>query len=77
MRAFHNNGTWEVIDLPNDKKVVGSKWVFTVIYKVDGEVEMYKARLVAQGFTQTYGVDKCIFFIYFTINFSIFFLFWS
>ncbi|KAH9735881.1 protein kinase domain-containing protein [Citrus sinensis] len=57
MRALHDNGTWEVVDLPKGKKVVGSKWVFTVKYKADGEVEKYKARLVAQGFTQTYGID--------------------
>ena len=37
--------------------MVGSKWVFTVKYKADGEVERYKTRLVAQGFTQTYGID--------------------
>jgi len=26
-------------------------------YKVDGTIESYKVRLVAKGFTQTYGVD--------------------
>ena len=26
-------------------------------YKVDGSLERYKARLVARGYTQTYGVD--------------------
>ncbi|KAH9668313.1 hypothetical protein KPL70_021366 [Citrus sinensis] len=57
MRALHDNGTWEVVDLPKGKKVVGSKWIFTVKYKANREVERYKARLVAQGFTQTYGID--------------------
>jgi len=31
--------------------------VFTIKYHVDGSVERYKARLVARGFTQTYGLD--------------------
>ena len=37
--------------------VVGSKWVFRVKYHADGSIERYKARLVAQGFTQIPGLD--------------------
>jgi len=36
---------------------VGCRWVYKVKYKVDGTLERYKARWVAQGFTQTEGVD--------------------
>jgi hypothetical protein len=43
--------------LPNEKEVVGCKWVFTIKHKVDGYVDQYKARLVENGFTQTYGID--------------------
>jgi hypothetical protein len=43
--------------LPDGKKTVGCKWVFTVKYNSDGSIERYKARLVAKGFTQTYGID--------------------
>ena len=57
MNALKKNGTWEVVDLPREKKVVGCKWVFTIKSKADGSVERYKARLVAKGFTQTYGID--------------------
>ncbi|RVX10349.1 Retrovirus-related Pol polyprotein from transposon RE1 [Vitis vinifera] len=57
MNALKKNDTWEVVDLPREKKVVGCKWVFTIKSKADGSVERYKTRLVAKGFTQTYGID--------------------
>jgi len=57
MNALRKNGTWEIVELPRGKKVVGCKWVFTIKSKVDRSVERYKARLVAKGFTQTYGID--------------------
>ena len=57
MEALDKNNTWELVSLPNGKKPVGCKWVYTIKYKADGSIERYKARLVAKGFTQTYGVD--------------------
>ena len=57
MKALEKNSTWELVELPRDKKTVGCKWVFTVKYKSDGAIERYKARLVAKGYTQTYGID--------------------
>ena len=57
MRALEKNQTWELIDLPKEKRTVGCKWVFTLKFKSDGSLERYKARLVAKGFTQTYGID--------------------
>ena len=57
MDALEKNETWELVELPKEKKLVGCKWVFTVKYKADGTLERYKARLVAKGYTQTYGID--------------------
>jgi hypothetical protein len=50
-------GTWTEVPRPSDKNVVGSKWVFRIKRKADGTIDKYKARLVARGFTQIYGVD--------------------
>ena len=37
--------------------VIGGKWVFRVKYNADESVERHKARFVAQGYSQKYGVD--------------------
>lgn len=57
MNALQKNRTWEIVDLPKEKKKVGCKWIFTVKCKNDGSIERYKARLAAKGFTQTNGID--------------------
>ena len=31
--------------------------MFSIKHKADGSIEWYKSRLVAKGYTQTYGVD--------------------
>lgn len=36
---------------------VGCKLVFSLKYKTDGSIERHKTKLVARGFTQTYGID--------------------
>ncbi|XP_050909631.1 uncharacterized mitochondrial protein AtMg00820-like [Lathyrus oleraceus] len=57
MKALENNKTWSVTSLPDGKKTVGCKWVFTVKYNSDRSIKRYKTRLVAKGFTHTYGID--------------------
>ena len=57
MRALIQNQTWEVVDLPKGKKPIGCKWVYTLKCKSDGSLDRYKARLIARGYTQTYGLD--------------------
>jgi hypothetical protein len=55
--GLHKNNTWDLLDLPPGKSVVGCKWVYKIKTCSDGTVDRYKARLVARGFTQEYGVD--------------------
>ena len=57
LATLEKAGTWSTVPRPPNKNVVGSKWVFRIKRKADGSVEKYKARLVACGFTQVYGVD--------------------
>ena len=57
MKTLEKNDTWEVMELPEGKKEVGNKQVFTMKYKFDESVDRYKTRLVAQGFTQIQNLD--------------------
>jgi hypothetical protein len=45
------------VKTPKGRKIVGSRWVFDVKANELGELERYKARFVAQGFSQQPGID--------------------
>ena len=57
MESLWSNEVWELVEPPPNRKIVGSKWIFKHKLDVDGTVEHYKARLVAQGCTQVFGLD--------------------
>jgi transposase InsO family protein len=50
-------GTYDVVALPIGWHAIGGKWVFRTKRGPDGKVIKYKARWVAQGFAQKYGID--------------------
>ena len=57
MESLRENGVYELVDRPVGKKVVKSKWVLRVKTNAKGEIEKYKARVVAKGYSQVEGVD--------------------
>ena len=57
MESLRANKVWELVELPPNQKVVGSKWIFKRKVDADGAVVRYKARLVAQGCTQKFGLN--------------------
>ena len=57
VKSMQKNDVWKLVEPPQDRQVIGSKWVFKRKIDSDGSVERYKARLVAQGFTQKPGLD--------------------
>jgi hypothetical protein len=57
IRKLQSLDTWTVVDLPPGQKTVGSRLVFAVKYTPTGLVDRFKARFVAQGYSQRPGED--------------------
>lgn len=57
LAALERTNTWDVVPLPSHAVPITCKWVYKVKTKSDGQVERYKARLVARGFQQAHGRD--------------------
>ncbi|KAL0746111.1 hypothetical protein Bca101_101377 [Brassica carinata] len=55
--AMIKNDTWFESEFPKGKKAVTSRWIFTIKYLPNGQIDRRKTRLVARGYTQTYGED--------------------
>ncbi|MCO5580832.1 hypothetical protein L7F22_034705 [Adiantum nelumboides] len=51
------NNTWVLTPLPPDRRAIRCRWILRRKYNLDGTVAHYKARLVARGFSQEYGID--------------------
>lgn len=53
--ALQSNNTWELSEFPKGKTAIGCRWIYKIKYKSSGEVESYKARLVAKEYSQKEG----------------------
>ena len=53
---LHNN-TWEEVTINKEEKTIGTRWVYIIKHDEYGKPSKYKARLVAQGFTQKCGIN--------------------
>ena len=51
IQALRANKTWTLVSFHPSMNVVGSRWVYKIKRKSDGNVERYKAQLVTRSFT--------------------------
>ncbi|KAG5874028.1 hypothetical protein JTB14_032004 [Gonioctena quinquepunctata] len=57
LESMEKNKVWDIVDVEIGQRVVGCRWAFEKKISETGEVSKYKARPVAQGFSQVPGVD--------------------
>nr|XP_034923444.1 uncharacterized mitochondrial protein AtMg00820-like [Populus alba] len=57
LEVIEKNNTWELVERPSDKPVIGVKWVYKTKLHLDGSVQKHKARLVAKGYAQKSRID--------------------
>ena len=53
------NDVWEVVPRPQDRSVVGSRWIYKIKYVANDSIEKYNARY--EQFKQIYPTVKELF----------------
>ncbi|KAK0589544.1 hypothetical protein LWI29_015643 [Acer saccharum] len=56
-KSMQDNKVYELVPLLEGAKPIGCKWIFKTKRDSKGNVERYKAHLVAKSFTQKEGID--------------------
>jgi hypothetical protein len=54
---IEKNNTWEMVQRPKGKNIIGSKWIFKNKLNEQGQVIKNKARLVCKGYARIEGMD--------------------
>ncbi|CAI7892689.1 unnamed protein product, partial [Closterium sp. NIES-54] len=57
LKSIEENGTWELVELPEGRKAITSKWLFKIKSDADGKIKRYKSRLVAKVYQRKEKVD--------------------
>ena len=55
--ALQRQGTWILVPPPLNRNIIGSEWVYKIKREQHGVISRYKAKFVAQGFSQKQGLD--------------------
>ncbi|PKU81996.1 Retrovirus-related Pol polyprotein from transposon TNT 1-94 [Dendrobium catenatum] len=55
--ALQIQGTWSLVPRPSNSSILGCKWTYRTKFHADGSLDKHKARLVALGNHQEFGLD--------------------
>ncbi|GKE66911.1 ribonuclease H-like domain-containing protein, partial [Tanacetum coccineum] len=62
MDALLRNDTWKLVNLPEGRKAIGSKWIYKIKFRSSGEIDRYKARLLNVNNAFLYGdLDEIVY----------------
>nr|KYP75872.1 hypothetical protein KK1_020080 [Cajanus cajan] len=50
IKMIDKNKTWQLVDKPSNKKMIGVKWVYKTKLNPKGSVNKLKAKLVVKGY---------------------------
>lgn len=54
---MYSNNIYELVDIPEEVKPLGYKWVYKRKKEIDGNVETFMVRFVVKDYTQKKGID--------------------
>jgi hypothetical protein len=57
LNQFERNQVWSLVPRPDNKHIIGTRWVFKNKLDENGIIVRNKARLVAKGYNQEEGID--------------------
>jgi len=57
LHQFERNKMWDLVPQPEDRRIIGTKWLFQNKLDELGTITRNKARLVVQGYNQEEGID--------------------
>src|SRR5699024_560100 len=57
IKSFMELDVFDEVDREPWMKVISTRWIYTIKRTPQGTIDRFKARLVARGFTQQFGVD--------------------
>jgi hypothetical protein len=57
IKSMSTNEIWDLEEISKGAKTVGCKWVYKTKYNSQENIDKFKARLMAKGYTQREGID--------------------
>lgn len=58
LNQLERSNIWTLVERPNEKSIIGTKWVFRNKRDESSNIVRNNVRLVVQGYTQEGGIDN-------------------
>ena len=58
IKMIEKNNTWELVNRPHGKDIIGVKWVYKTKLNPDGTIQKHKTRLVAIAAQREWSIQQ-------------------